>query len=1135
MAWARFSRWRVAGLLALLAALILCDPRTLAADTAADIVLGQFDFAHNGVNIVTDVGLWTPQAVAVDRSVTPNRLYVADSGNHRVLAWRSIAALQNGSPADLVFGQPDFLSWGAECDNSAVNGETLCFPSAVAVDGAGNLYVVDQGNNRVLEYNQPFITDTIPDMVFGQGGSFTTTGCNKGGKITASTLCDPIGVAADQPGNVYIADSSNSRVLEYDTPLINGVVADRVYGQNGSFTSGPCNGSGVGAVSLCTPGAVAVDGSGHLYIADAGNFRVLEYDTPLSSATADLVFGQFNSFTSNTSPCPSTPIAGALCTPSGLAVDAPGNLYISDRTFSRVQEYNTPVTTGITTPDVIFGQPGFNSGLCNNGGPGAGTMCLPSGIATDANNDLFLADFGNQRVLEYMQPLATNPPNTSAGLVLGQTTLTSNGVNAPKTNSLFFPDAVALDRSVSPNRLYAADTSNNRVLGWKNVEAFTNGAPANLVIGQADFQSTGCNQNQADTNGNSLPGANTLCGPGGVAVDSAGDVWVADSSNFRVLQYNVPFSSGMTSGQFASVVLGQHGSFTSRVNNLGGVSATSMSNPAGLTVDPLNALYVADPNNNRVLKFNNPSAADTAADVVFGQGGSFGGSRCNFGGTCPVTGCVPSGRSLCGPSAVAVDDSNVYIADTLNNRVLQYAAPVSKNPIATLVVGQANLTGSNCLTLCDPQGVALDASGNLFAADAFNNQIDAYKAPLGNNPPANLIIGSALCGQQQALADTLCGVSGLGFDSTGNLYTADTLDDRVLEFSPPVVPTPTPVPTPVPTPTQTARPTGTPTPRPGFPFISELPAVIQAGAGFTIKGGRFTGGSRVNFFVATAKGGVNTGPFTPISFALNQLKVAVPPNNLLGEGVVSVQVVNTDQGFAASNIALALLQGNPTLGIPSLTAINSFGISSDSISPDVAVAFVPTVVEQGSSVTLQGTGFDAVHGVAINLFCACGGGKVGPFFVSPSLNLTSTKAVFNLPSSGPQAPMTGPGSFVLSNKGADGNYATKSNAVSVPIGQAVQVTGVSQSARKVTVLGSGFSTLTVINFFNMKGGKEVNFGGLNSAGKPNIPLTVISQGEFTFTLPAGATPGQAYVQALNPPFVAFTSSGNVPEGAFVVH
>src|SRR5208282_5055562 len=153
----------------------------------------------------------------------------------------------------------------------------------------------------------------------------------------------------------------------------------------------------------------------------------------------------------------------SVCAPAGLALDSADNLYASDGTFSRIQEYNDAVGTGNTTPNTVFGQPNFGSGLCNNGALGPGSLCLPFGMATDAAGDLFVADFGNHRVLEFIKPLSTRPPTTNAGLVLGQSTFQRNGVNRPKANSLYWPGAVALDFSVVPNRLYVADTSNSRV------------------------------------------------------------------------------------------------------------------------------------------------------------------------------------------------------------------------------------------------------------------------------------------------------------------------------------------------------------------------------------------------------------------------------------------------------------------------------------------------------------------------------------------------------------------------------------------------------------------------------------------------------------------------------------------------
>jgi hypothetical protein len=94
---------------------------------------------------------------------------------------------------------------------------------------------------------------------------------------------------------------------------------------------------------------------------------------------------------------------------------------------------------------------------------------------------------------------------------------------------------------------------------------------------------------------------------------------------------------------------------------------------------------------------------------------------------------------------------------------------------------------------------------------------------------------------------------------------------------------------------------------------------------------------------------------------------------------------------------------------------------------------------------------------------------------------------------------------------------------------------VTQLGSTITVNGKGFSTLTVINFFNTVGGGVVNLGGTTAKGTPKIPLKFVNSGRFTFTKPGLARPGPSYVQALNPPFVPFTSSGNGPGGSFVLH
>lgn len=116
-------------------------------------------------------------------------------------------------------------------------------------------------------------------------------------------------------------------------------------------------------------------------------------------------------------------------------------------------------------------------------------------------------------------------------------------------------------------------------------------------------------------------------------------------------------------------------------------------------------------------------------------------------------------------------------------------------------------------------------------------------------------------------------------------------------------------------------------------------------------------------------------------------------------------------------------------------------------------------------------------------------------------------------------------------------YGKKSNAVSVSIGAQIKISSLTLlGSTGIKVKGAGFSSLTVINFFNTQaGGKVVNLGGLTSAGTPRIPiLALFNENDFNFAVPPTAAPGPSYVQVLNPPYVPFTSSGDGPSGVITL-
>ena len=331
------------------------------------------------------------------------------------------------------------------------------------------------------------------------------------------------------------------------------------------------------------------------------------------------------------------------------------------------------------------------------------------------------------------------------------------------------------------------------------------------------------------------------------------------------------------------------------------------------------------------------------------------------------------------------------------------------------------------------------------------------------------------------------------------------------------------------------------------PSITSVTSPILVGDSVVITGSGFTSGSVVNLFVSTSAGAVNQGPLNPSAISPNMLVVPIAVSVPQGNGVASVQVLNTDGHDnpinQPSNVVTVLLQGSSTRGLPSITSINGTGLAADSTDTGIATANVETVMIPGKTVIIGGTGFDTVNGVAVNLFCACASGKVGPFFLKPGdPGLSATSISFVVPSSGADAPVFGPGSFVVINKGANGSYSHASAAVAFVIGEQVTIAAVSQKGHVVTVTGTGFSKLMTINFFNQQNGAVFNVGGTpitcpisDNPSACNIPLNVINPQQFEFLVPPGVMTGPAYVEAINPPYTPFTSSGNSPNGSLSVN
>ncbi len=437
-------------------------------------------------------------------------------------------------------------------------------------------------SNITFQYSQSIYTAytgtslsiSAPTVSGGSLSSFSISPSLPAGLIldetTGGIAGTPIGSASNQvytvTGKGQAADSTVSITLK-----IGSSAASSVFGQTNFASTGGSSGTN----GLSGPYDLTFDSTGKLYVADTANNRVVAYASGSTSATQ--VFGQLGSFSTTTvnnggiSP-------DSLSSPRGLTVDLSGNVYISDYSNNRVLYY----VSGSTTASRVYGQLGaYTTSTMNNGGVTADSNAGPYRAAFDSGGNLYVPNVFTHRVLFY--PAGS----TTATRAYGQLgSLTSNVANngGVSANSLNAPTGAALD---SAGNLYIADRQNNRVLYY----------PAGSTTATRVYGQLGSFTSNAANNGG--VSADSLNAPTGLAIDSSGNLYVADSVNNRVLFY----PSGSTT---AIRVYGQLGSFTSNTANNGGVSASSLSTPYAVALDSNNKLYIADNANNRIVVFYVP-------------------------------------------------------------------------------------------------------------------------------------------------------------------------------------------------------------------------------------------------------------------------------------------------------------------------------------------------------------------------------------------------------------------------------------------------------------------------------------------------------------------------------------------------
>ena len=415
----------------------------------------------------TSAELHTPLDVAVDSSAN---IYIADSANAAI---RKVTA-----STGIITTVAGNASIGDTGDGNLATSASLVTPYSVAVDSSGDIYFAQNGDSvvRKVTASNQFINRVVGNGTAGYSGDGSTA--------TKAQLNFPTGIALDSSGNIYIADSLNRRIRKVASNVIATIAGDGVLSYSGD--GGPAN-----SAQLNTPQAVAADSSGNFYFCDTLNnvVRKVTAGGAISTIAGNGTAGS----SGDGGPATSAELSG----PRGIAVDSSGNIYVSDTQNNRVRK----ISGGTITTVAGNGTPGYGG----DGGPANSAMLFtPAGLAVDASGNLYIADFTNNRVREVSNGIITT--------VAGNGLSGYSGDGGPATSAMLNgPVGVAID---SNHNLDIADQNNNAIRQVSNGNITTiagNGLPG--------------------MSGDGGPATQAMVGsPAGVAVDSTGNIYIATGS-----------------------------------------------------------------------------------------------------------------------------------------------------------------------------------------------------------------------------------------------------------------------------------------------------------------------------------------------------------------------------------------------------------------------------------------------------------------------------------------------------------------------------------------------------------------------------------------------------------------------------
>lgn len=570
----------------------------------------------------------------------PQSVAVDSSGNVYVADSRG-STIRKITPAGVVTTFAGIAGMPGSTDGTG-GAARLDNPSGVAVDGTGNVYVADSFNRTIRKITPAGAVTTFAGSP-GVVGSADGTGA-------AASFYIPMGVAVDVAGNVYVTDAGNFNIRK--------ITADGAVSTLAGAAGIGGSADGVGAAARFNmPSGITADSAGNVYVADQGNHTIRKI-TPAAEVTT--LAGTAGSAGSADGAGP----AARFDHPTGIAADSAGNLYVGDEFNGTIRKITT--AGAVTT---LAGNP--RAGGSADGTGAAARFSFPEGVAVDASGNVFVADAFNTIIRKV----------TAAGVVttLAGTASLAGGTDGTGAAARFFtPAGVVADRYCN---VFVTDVGAVRKITSAGVVTTFAGVAGGF--GSED----------------GIGSAAGFDSPNGIAIDRAGNLYVADEGNHTVRKITPAGKVTTLAG-----TAGMRGSAD------GTGSAARFNFPAAVAADAHGNVYVADLGNITIRKITPAGAVTTLAGATGMQGSVDGtGSAARFH--------VPAG--------IAVDaDGNVFVADYGSDSIRK----VTPAGVVTTLAGTAFVSGSADGSGPDarfnrPTGMAVDSAGNLLVADGYNSTI----------------------------------------------------------------------------------------------------------------------------------------------------------------------------------------------------------------------------------------------------------------------------------------------------------------------------------------------------------------------------------------------------------------------------